>query len=58
MNEKIETGEKWTNYLRRHKRFGIIVIAIVALNLGYGFDARFTIIYLLWILISVSKIKL
>ena len=58
MNDKIETVEKWTNYLRRHKRFGIIVIAIVALNISYGFDARFTIINLLWIFISVSKIKL
>ena len=44
MNAKTETGEKWTNYLSRHKRFGIIIIAIVALNIAYGFDARFTII--------------
>ena len=57
MNGKVETGEKLTNYLRRHKRFGIIVIAIIALNLAYGFDARFTIINFLWIIISVTKIK-
>ena len=57
MNEKIETEEKLTNYFDRHKRFGIIVIVIIALNLIYGFDARFTIINLVWVLISVSKIK-
>jgi hypothetical protein len=57
MNNKIETGEKWTTYLGRHKRFGIIFIAIVALNVAYGFDARFTFINLLWIFISVAKIK-
>ena len=57
MNDKVEPGEKLTNYLRRHKRFGIIVIAIIALNLAYGFDARFTIINFLWIIISVTKIK-
>jgi hypothetical protein len=44
-------------YLDRHKRFGIIVIAIIALNLAYGFDARFTIINFFWIFISISKIK-
>jgi hypothetical protein len=43
------------DYLRRHKRFIIILIGIVCLNLTYGFDARFTIINLLWILISVVK---
>ncbi len=57
MNEKLETGEKLTTYLHRHKRFGIIVIAIVALNFAYGFDVRFTIINILWIFISVAKIK-
>lgn len=44
-------------YLSRHKRFGIILSAIITLNIIYGFDARFTIINLLWIVISVSKIK-
>jgi len=45
-----------TEYLKRHKRFGIIILGIVTLNLTYGFDPRFTIINLLWILISVVKI--
>ncbi len=45
-----------TAYLRRHKRFGIILLGIIALNLIYGFDPRFTIINLLWILISIIKI--
>jgi hypothetical protein len=44
-------------YLSRHKRFIIILAAIIILNVVYGFDARFTIINLLWILISVVKIK-
>jgi hypothetical protein len=44
-------------YLKRHKRFGLIIFGIVVLNAAYGFDPRFTIINLLWILISVIKIK-
>ncbi len=49
--------ENITAYLARHKRFGIILAGIVALNFIYGFDARFTLINLLWILISITKIK-
>ena len=44
-------------YLNRHKRFAIIIAAIIVLNILYGFDARFTIINLIWILISVIKMK-
>lgn len=47
---------KITDYLKRHKRFGIILLGITGLNFAYGFDPRFTIINLLWILISVIKI--
>lgn len=47
---------KIVNYIRRHKRFFIILLGIITLNLIYGFDMRFTIINLLWILISVIKI--
>ncbi len=43
-------------WLGRHKRFGIILAGILSLNLAYGFDARFTIINLLWIAISILKI--
>jgi hypothetical protein len=43
-------------YLGRHKRFGIILLGIIGRNLALGFDLRFTIINLLWILISVVKI--
>ena len=43
-------------YLARHKRFGIILAGIITLNVVYGFDARFTLINLLWIFISVVKI--
>ena len=48
--------ENLGDYLKRHKRFAIIIVGIVVLNIIYGFDARFTIINLLWILISVIKI--
>lgn len=44
------------NYLKRHKRFGIILLGIIGLNAAYGFDPRFTIINLLWIFISIAKI--
>jgi hypothetical protein len=43
-------------YLLRHKRFGIILTGIIALNMIYGFEPRFTIINVLWIAISVIKI--
>jgi hypothetical protein len=48
--------ERTLDYLKRHKRFGIILLGITALDIAYGFDPRFTIINLLWILISVVKI--
>ena len=48
--------EKTLKYLLRHKRFCIILAGIITLNIIYGFDARFTIINLLWIAISVIKI--
>ena len=44
-------------YLERHKRFGLILLGIIVLNIAFGFDARFTIINLLWILISITKIR-
>jgi hypothetical protein len=42
--------------LSRHKRFGLILLGIIALNFVYGFDARFTIINLLWVFINIVKI--
>ena len=47
---------KIKDYLKRHKRFLIIVVGIISLNMMYGFDPRFTIINLLWIFISIVKI--
>ncbi len=47
---------KTLTYLGRHKRFGIILLGIIALNVMYGLDLRFTIINLLWIFISLVKI--
>lgn len=48
--------QKAIAYLGRHKRFGVILAGIIALNAIYGFDPRFTIINLLWIFIAVVKI--
>ena len=50
------TTHKALAWMARHKRFGIILAGIVALNVAYGFDARFTLINLLWIFISLVKI--
>ena len=54
---RVTNNERVMAYLGRHKRFAIILLAIFILNLVFGFDARFTIINLLWILISVTKWK-
>jgi hypothetical protein len=37
------------NKIIHYKKQIIIIIGIVVLNLIYGFDARFTIINLLWL---------
>jgi len=37
--------------LLKYKKPILIVSGIVALNLIYGFDARFTLINLLWLLV-------
>jgi hypothetical protein len=42
-------------YSKQNRRFLIILITIIALNAAYGFDIRFTIINLVWILINVIK---
>lgn len=38
-------------FLLKYKKAIIITIGITVLNLYFGFDARFTIINLLWLLI-------
>jgi hypothetical protein len=48
--------KKITDYLSRNKRFAIIIAGIICLNFIYGFDAKFTIINLLWVFISIVKI--
>lgn len=48
--------DKIIAYTSRHKRFLVIILGILVLNAIYGFDLRFTIINLLWILISIVKI--
>jgi len=35
----------------KHKKPIVIIIGLIALNLYFGFDARFTIINLLWLLL-------
>jgi hypothetical protein len=55
--EAVVNGMKQAlEYFGRHKRFLLILLAIIGLNYYYGFDARFTLINLLWIFISVVKI--
>lgn len=54
--ETNQTRQGWAAYAGRHKRFGIILIGIVLLNIAFGFDARFTLINLLWIAVSLVKI--
>jgi hypothetical protein len=39
------------NFLIKYKKPIIITIGLTALNLYFGFDARFTIINLLWLLV-------
>lgn len=39
------------NTFAKYKKPIIIVAGITALNLYYGFDARFTLINLLWLLV-------
>lgn len=48
--------DKILAYAKLNKRFLIILSGIVVLNTVYGFDTRFTIINLLWILINVIKL--
>lgn len=39
------------NFILKYKKPLIITVGITVLNLMYGFDARFTIINLLWLLV-------
>lgn len=39
------------NFMIKYKKPLIIAVGITVLNLMYGFDARFTIINLLWLLV-------
>jgi hypothetical protein len=50
MKERILTCTK------QHNRFLIILIGIIFLNAVVGFDIRFTIMNLLWILINIIKL--
>ena len=54
--DAVKIMTKLLEYLGRHKRFLLILVGIIGLNLYFGFDARFTIINLLWIFISIVKI--
>jgi len=42
---------KIINWLKENRKKLIIISGIVVLNLVYGFDARFTLINLLWLLV-------
>ncbi len=38
-------------YILKHKKPIIITLSLTILNLYFGFDARFTIINLIWLLV-------
>lgn len=42
---------KIINWLKENRKPIVIICGIVVLNLVYGFDARFTLINLLWLLV-------
>jgi len=42
---------KIIDWLKENRKTLIIICGIVVLNLVYGFDARFTLINLLWLLV-------
>lgn len=42
---------KTKEFLIKHKKPIVISIAVTALNLYFDFDARFTIINLIWLLV-------
>lgn len=45
------------SYIRNHRKFVLILAGIIVLNLIFGFDARFTIINLMWIFINLNLTK-
>ncbi len=47
---------KTKEFLKQNKKLIIILTGVTLLNAYYGFDAKFTIINLLWVLINVIKI--
>jgi hypothetical protein len=47
---QMETN-KIINWLKENRKPLVIICGIVVLNLVYGFDARFTLINLLWLLV-------
>jgi len=47
---QMETN-KIINWFNQNRKTIIILAGIVVLNLVYGFDARFTLINLLWLLV-------
>lgn len=44
-------------YIFQHKKLVLILISILALNLFYGYDARFTIINIIWVFINLNFTK-
>jgi hypothetical protein len=42
---------KMKDYLLKHKKPLVITLGITVLNIIFGFDARFTIINLLWLMV-------
>ncbi len=44
-------NEAWKDLMVRNKKPLLIISGIIILNLIFGFDARFTLINLLWLLV-------
>jgi hypothetical protein len=42
-------------FIKQNRKYLIILAALIGLNWYYGFDARFTIINLLWLVVSLVK---
>ena len=43
--------EKYKSFFLKYKKPIVISIALTALNLYFGFDAKFTIINLIWLFV-------
>jgi hypothetical protein len=50
---KITMKERIISFSKKHKRLFLITVAVIALDSLFGFDIKFTIINMLWVLINI-----